>query len=90
VSEFHAVITGNYRAAVEDWRDRMKSFDPSRMKGVLHDGTLVIFVAVDRSDRLRGLELSGYDIHRTAYLGRYGALEECESVAKSRIRKATP
>jgi hypothetical protein len=69
-----AIITGSIRAAKEDllhigrpdvawWRD-------ARLHGVVN-GVEVFIVPVGEPDRMRGIELSDYDIHPTAHGSRH-------------------
>ena len=62
----HAIITGHFAAAIEDWRDRLSTFNRPRMVGATNDGEKIMFVSVDHPERLQGVSLSSFEVHPTA------------------------
>ena len=63
----HVVITRSFNAATEDWRDRLATFNRSRMVGTTSDGEKIMFVSVGHPERMQGIRLSSFSVHPTAH-----------------------
>lgn len=87
MSKMIAVIHSNMRAAHQDFRDDLISFDRSSGLGMLPGGP-VVFVNINNLDRLLGIELRSYQFHNTAYS--HKDFGKAHAIAESRVRSLAP
>ena len=66
MGEMHVVITKTISGAMYDWRDKLKSIVSARSRGLDKNGRTILFMHVERPDKLDGLMIDSFEIHGSA------------------------
>lgn len=83
----HIVLTARMIAAIDDWRDHLREFDPQSATGISTDGRLILFRSSENPSSLYGISADSYSTHASAHrLGRTARdrLQHCRKIMEQR------
>lgn len=67
MNELVVIVTANFAAAVDEWRDRMKELHHASLRGVLTDGRPFRIVSIDNVEQVRGLQPTDCAFHASTW-----------------------